>query len=32
MSSLSIFFILVLIIAALFLVINLVFAPHNPKN
>lgn len=30
MSSLSIFFILVLIIAALFLVINLVFAPHNP--
>ncbi|GAB4045439.1 hypothetical protein GCM10028777_09120 [Angustibacter speluncae] len=30
MSSLSILFILVLIIAALFLVINLVFAPHNP--
>ena len=31
MSSLSILFILVLIIAILFLVINLVFAPHNPK-
>ena len=30
MSSLSIFFILVLIIAILFLVINLLFAPHNP--
>jgi len=30
MSSLSILFILVFIIAALFLVINLVFAPHNP--
>ncbi|KJR79872.1 NADH dehydrogenase subunit 3 (mitochondrion) [Sporothrix schenckii 1099-18] len=30
MSSLSILFILVLIIAVLFLVINLVFAPHNP--
>lgn len=30
MTSLSIFFILVLIIAILFLVINLVFAPHNP--
>jgi NADH-ubiquinone oxidoreductase chain 3 len=30
MSSLSIFFILVLIIAVLFLAINLIFAPHNP--
>jgi NADH-ubiquinone oxidoreductase chain 3 len=30
MSSLSIFFIFVLIIAVLFLAINLIFAPHNP--
>jgi NADH-ubiquinone oxidoreductase chain 3 len=30
MTSLSIFFILVLIIAVLFLAINLIFAPHNP--
>nr|QGX43773.1 NADH dehydrogenase subunit 3 [Niveomyces insectorum] len=30
MSSMSIFFIFVLVIAVLFLVINLVFAPHNP--
>ena len=30
MSSISIFFIFVLIIAVLFLAINLIFAPHNP--
>lgn len=30
MSSISIFFIFVLVIAVLFLVINLLFAPHNP--
>ena len=30
MSSMSIFFIFVLIIAVLFLAINLIFAPHNP--
>ena len=30
MTSLSIFFIFVLIIAVLFLAINLIFAPHNP--
>ncbi len=30
MSSLSIFFIFVIIIALLFLVINSIFAPHNP--
>jgi len=30
MSSLSILFILALIIAVLFLAINLIFAPHNP--
>lgn len=30
MASLSIFFIFVLIIAVLFLAINLIFAPHNP--
>lgn len=32
MSSLTFFFLFVCIIAALFLVINLLFAPHNPKN
>jgi len=30
MSSMSIFFIFVIIIAVLFLAINLIFAPHNP--
>lgn len=30
MSSLSILFIFVLIVAVLFLAINLIFAPHNP--
>ena len=30
MSSLSLFFIVVFIIALLFLVINFIFAPHNP--
>lgn len=30
MSSMSIFFVVVIIIALLFIVINLIFAPHNP--
>jgi hypothetical protein len=32
MSSMTIFIIFVCIIALLFLAINLIFAPHNPKN
>nr|YP_010567633.1 NADH dehydrogenase subunit 3 [Ceratocystiopsis pallidobrunnea]UZC53618.1 NADH dehydrogenase subunit 3 [Ceratocystiopsis pallidobrunnea] len=30
MSSLSIFFIFVIVVAILFLALNLIFAPHNP--
>ena len=32
MSSMTFFFIFVCIIAALFLIINLIFAPHNPYS